>query len=60
MPGENDDTLAFDLISAIYDCQLNTFLALTNYNIFGINLAMVIGGLIVLAVTFFITKKFLM
>ena len=59
MPSENDDTLAFDLISAIYDCQLNTFLALTNYNIFGINLAMVIGGLIVLAVTFFITKKFI-
>lgn len=57
MPTENDDTLAFNLITSIYDAQATTFLSLLNYNIFGINLAMVVGALIVLSITFVIVSK---
>ena len=56
-PTEDDDNLAFELISSIYNAQANIFLSMLNYNVFGVNIAMLVGGVIVFIVSLWVFKK---
>lgn len=47
----------FRLMSSIYDAQANTFLALTDYNILGVNIAQLIVSIICLVIAIIVLKK---
>lgn len=57
IPPFNNDNGFFDLITAIYDAQANTFFSMLGYEIFGINISSLILAIIALAVSIFVFKR---